>query len=101
MCQWFESLNIGIEQNRVAEYWKTFATIAEHIQNGTVSELEKSIDFPKQADNFHDASERLLISQQFKEFNSPIFKSTLAKAVIRPTSLEAERAKSPDARDRA
>jgi hypothetical protein len=100
MCQWLESLNIGIEQNRVAEYRKTFATIAEHIQNGTVSELEKSIDFPKQADNFHDASELILISQQLKEFNSPIFKSTLAKAVNGPTSLEAERAKSSDARNR-
>jgi hypothetical protein len=29
----------------------------------TVSELEKSIEFPKQADNFHDASELILISQ--------------------------------------
>jgi hypothetical protein len=66
----------------------------------TVSELEKSIAFPKQADNFHDASELILISQQLKEYNSPIFKSTLAKAVNVPTSLEAERAKSSDARNR-
>jgi hypothetical protein len=100
MCQWLESLTIGIEQNRVAEYRKTFATIAEHIQNGTVSELENSIGFPKQADNFHDASELILISQQLSEYNSPIFKSTLAKAVNGPISLEAERAKSSDARNR-
>ncbi len=41
MFQWLESLGIGIEQNRVAGYRKTFATIAEHIQNGTVSELRR------------------------------------------------------------
>ena len=100
MCQWLESFNIGIEQNRIAEYRKTFARIAEHIQNGTVSELEKSIEFPKQADNFHDVSELILISQHLKDYNSPIFRSTLAKAVNGPTSLEAERAKSSDARNR-
>jgi len=100
MCQWLESLGIGIEQNRVAEYRKTFATIAEHIQNGTVSELEKSIDFAKQADNFHDASELVLIHQQLSEYDCPAFKQTLAKAVNGPTSLAVERPQSGDARNR-
>jgi hypothetical protein len=93
-------LGIGIEQNRVAGYRKTFATIAEHIQNGTVSELEKSIDFPRRADNFHDASELVLTHQQLSGYDSSAFKRTLAKAVNGPTSLAAERPQSGDARNR-
>jgi hypothetical protein len=100
MCQWLESLSIGIEQNRVACYRKTFATIAEHIQNDTVSELQKSIDFAKQADNFHDASEVILIHQQLGEYDGPAFKRTLAQAVNGPTSLAAERPQSSDARNK-
>jgi hypothetical protein len=100
MCRWLESLGIGIEQNRIADYRKTFARIAEHIQTGTVSDLEKSIDFPKQADNFHDASELILIHQQLSGYDSPAFKQTLAKAVNGPTSLAAERPQSGDARNR-
>jgi hypothetical protein len=100
MCRWLESLNIGIEQNRVAEYRKTFATIAEHIQNGTVSELQKSLEFPKQADNFHDASELILIHQHLSNYDCPIFKRTLAQAVNGPTLLAAERPQSSDARNR-
>lgn len=100
MCQWLESSGIRIEQNRVSDYRKTFATIGEHIQNGTLSELEKSIDFAKQADNFHDASELVLIHQQLSEYDSPVFKQTLAKAVNGPTSLAAERPKTSDPRNK-
>jgi hypothetical protein len=100
MCQWLESLGIGIDQNRVASYRKTFATIADHIKNGTVSELEKSIDFPKQADNFHDASELVLIHQQLSDYDCPAFRQTLAQVVNGPTSLAAERPQSGDARNK-
>ena len=75
MCEWLELLDIGIEKNRVGEYRKTFATIDEHIKKGTVNELEKSLGFPKQADNFHDASELILISQHLKEY-SPLLSVT-------------------------
>jgi hypothetical protein len=37
MCEWLESLGIGIEQNRVAEYRKTFAAITGHLQNGVMN----------------------------------------------------------------
>jgi hypothetical protein len=99
MCLWLESLGIGIEQNRVADYRKTFARIVEHIENGTVSELEK-IDFPKQADSFHDASELVLVHQQLSEYDCPAFRQTLAQAVKGPTSLAAERPQSGDARNK-
>jgi hypothetical protein len=100
MCQWLESLDIGIEQNRVADYRKTFAMIAEHTESGTLSELEKSIDFAKQADNFHDASELVLIHQHLSGYDSPAFKQTLAQAINGPISLAAERPQSSDARNK-
>jgi hypothetical protein len=86
--------------NRVADYRKTFATIVEYIENGTVSELGKSTDFPKQADNFHDASELVLIHQQLSDDDCPALKQTLAQAVKGPTSLAAERPQSGDARNK-
>ena len=60
---------------------------ADHIEKGTVDKLEKSVDFPKQADNFHEASELILISQRLNDYDSPAFKNTLAKAVNGPISL--------------
>jgi hypothetical protein len=81
MCQWLESLNIGIDKNRVAAYRKTFARIVEHLEKGTVNELEKSVDFAEQADNFHDASELIFIHRHLKDQASPIFLKTLAQAV--------------------
>jgi hypothetical protein len=99
-CQWLESLTIGIEQNRVAEYRKIFALIADHHQNGTISDLGNSIDFAKQADSFHDASELVLIHQQLIGYDSPAFIRTLAQAVNGPTSLAAERPQSSDARNK-
>jgi hypothetical protein len=99
-CTWLESLNIGINKNRVAEYRKTFAAIIEHLNKGTINELEKSIDFAKQADNFHDASELILIHQHLEDYACPVFLKTLAKAVNGPTSLAAERSVSSDARNK-
>jgi hypothetical protein len=73
MCQWLESMKIGIDKNRVAQYRKTSRIIVEHIQKGTVKELEKSLGLPKQADNFHDVSELILIHEHLKDYNCPGF----------------------------
>jgi hypothetical protein len=100
VCQWLESLEIEIDQNRVADYQETFLTIAEHSQNGTLADLAKSVSFAKGADNFHDVSEVILIHQQLCEYDDPAFKRTLALAVKGPTLLAAERPQSSDARNR-
>ncbi|HXM28033.1 MAG TPA: hypothetical protein VN957_18560 [Chthoniobacterales bacterium] len=100
MCQWLESMNIGIDKNRVAQYRKTSRIIAEHIRKGTVKELEKSLGFPKQTDTVHDVSELILIHQQLNDYDCPVFKTTLAQAVNGPTSLAEERPQSSDARNK-
>jgi hypothetical protein len=56
MCRWLESMNIGIDKNRIAQYRKTSRIIDEHVQKRTVKELEKSLGFPKQTDNIHDVT---------------------------------------------
>jgi hypothetical protein len=98
--EWLESMNIGIDKNRVAQYRKTSRLIFEHIQKGTVKELEKSLGFPKQADNFHDVNELILIHQHLNDYNCPVFQKTLAQAVDGPTSLAEERPHSSDARNK-
>ena len=98
MCRWLDSLNIRTAKNRVAEYRKTFATIAKY--QGQWNNLEASIGFQKLSDNFHDSSELILISQRLKEYNSLAFKNTLQQAVNGPTSLQAERAETSDARNK-
>lgn len=98
MCLWLESLHIGIDKNRVAEYRKTFAKIAEY--QGHWDELGTSIGFRKLSDNYHDCSELILISQQLRSYDSPAFMNTLRQAVNGPTTLEAERAQTSDARNK-
>ena len=100
MCQWLKSLNIPFDKNRVAEYRKTSQTIVEHKKRGALNELEKSLGFPRQADNFHDVSELVLIQQHLSDYDCPLFNSTLVQAVNDPTSLAAERPQSSDARNK-
>ena len=100
MCRWLESMNIGIDKNRVAQYRKTSEIIAEHVQKRTVKELEKSLSFPKQTDNVHDVSELILIHQHLRDYDCPAFKRTLAQAVNGPTSLAEELPQSSDARNK-
>lgn len=98
MCHWLESLSIGIAKNRVAEYRKTFATIARY--QGRWEDLEDSIGFEKLSDNYYDCSELVLIWQKLKDCGSPPFKNTPRQAVNGPTTLEAERPETSDARNR-
>ncbi len=100
MCRWLESMNIGIDKNRVAQYQRTSRSIVVQIQKRTVKELEKSLGFPKQTDNVHDVSELILIQQQLNDYDCPVFKRTLAQAVNGPTSLAEERPQSSDARNK-
>jgi hypothetical protein len=101
MCRWLESLRIRIDRNRVSEYRTTFRTIAEHVKSGTLDALAGSIDFAKQADNFHDVSELIFIHQQLGGCDSPVFKRALAQAIKGPSPLTTERPQTSDARNKA
>jgi hypothetical protein len=63
LCEWLQSLGIKFERGRVANYLRTQKIIAEHIRKGNAAEFESSVDFAKQADNFHDVSELLFIHE--------------------------------------